>query len=201
MAPCTTQGTGLATYSTWCKSCGAPNYVEFGACHAPYVVHGGERGIRTLGPDFVGTHDFQSCPFSLSGISPTQSISSLNQLYLIPLTYRLSPRERDVLAHFVRSASLRSPNPRSRFCRNTRFPIVPLQPLGHLSDSIYLISKSTLSNPSDLSAFAEREGCTRSLRSLRLPSVAEPASANAGGSSSYIHFALHTKCMACQPKL
>jgi hypothetical protein len=111
MAPCTTQGTGLATYSTWCKSCGAPNYVEFGACHAPYVVHGGERGIRTLGPDFVGTHDFQSCPFSLSGISPTQSISSLNQLYLIPLTYRLSPRERDVLAHFVRSASLRSPNP------------------------------------------------------------------------------------------
>jgi hypothetical protein len=78
---------------------------------SPSVVHGGERGIRTLGPDFVGTHDFQSCPFSLSGISPTQSISSLNQLYLIPLTYRLSPRERDVLAHFVRSASLRSPNP------------------------------------------------------------------------------------------
>jgi hypothetical protein len=27
-------------------------------------------GRRTLGPDFVGTHDFQSCPFSLSGISP-----------------------------------------------------------------------------------------------------------------------------------
>ena len=27
----------------------------------------------------------------------------------------------------------RDSNPRSRFCRNTRFPIVPLQPLGHLS--------------------------------------------------------------------
>ena len=26
-----------------------------------------------------------------------------------------------------------SPNPRSRFCRNTRFPVVPLRPLGHLS--------------------------------------------------------------------
>ncbi len=48
--------------------------------HEDHVIHGlptealaydgGERGIRTLGPDFVGTHDFQSCPFSLSGISP-----------------------------------------------------------------------------------------------------------------------------------
>jgi len=27
-------------------------------------------GRRTLGPDFVGTHDFQSCPFNRSGISP-----------------------------------------------------------------------------------------------------------------------------------
>ena len=72
------------------------------------VESGGERGIRTLGPDFVGTHDFQSCPFSLSGISPTRSILSLNQL-------------------------------------------------------------RPLSDNSDLSAFAEREGCARSLRSLRLP--------------------------------
>jgi len=29
-------------------------------------------GRRTLGPDFVGTHDFQSCPFNRSGISPRQ---------------------------------------------------------------------------------------------------------------------------------
>ena len=37
---------------------------------APYVVHGGERGIRTLDPVISGIHDFQSCPFGLSGISP-----------------------------------------------------------------------------------------------------------------------------------
>ena len=36
--------------------------------------------------------------------------------------------------------SFRSPNPRSRFCRNTRFPIVPLQPLGHLSAFCYVRS-------------------------------------------------------------
>jgi hypothetical protein len=65
----------------------------------------------------------------------------------------------------------RDSNPRSRFCRNTRFPIVPLQPLGHLSVLfiLSLIQLRLLSNNSDLSAFAEREGCARSLRSLRLP--------------------------------
>ncbi len=47
----------------------APDLLRM-ARHAPYMVHGGERGIRTLGPDFVGTHDFQSCPFNRSGISP-----------------------------------------------------------------------------------------------------------------------------------
>ncbi len=35
-----------------------------------YHVHGGERGIRTLDPVVSGIHDFQSCPFGLSGISP-----------------------------------------------------------------------------------------------------------------------------------
>ena len=43
---------------------------------------------------------------------------------------------------------------------------------------------------------AEGVGCAHSLRSLRLPSVAEPNPAIAGGFSSYIHFALHIKCMA-----
>jgi hypothetical protein len=33
---------------------GALNYVEFRARHAPYVVHGGERGIRTLDPVLSG---------------------------------------------------------------------------------------------------------------------------------------------------
>ena len=37
-----------------------------------------------------------------------------------------------------------SPNPRSRFCRNTRFPVVPLRPLGHLS----VISPSIIALPS-----------------------------------------------------
>ena len=72
------------------------------------------EGFEPSVPILFGTHDFQSCPFGLSGISPTLSVSSLNQL----------------------------------------------QPL---------------SNNSALSAFAEREGCARSLRSLRLPSVAEPS--------------------------
>ena len=35
-----------------------------------YIVYGGERGIRTLDPGISGIHDFQSCPFGLSGISP-----------------------------------------------------------------------------------------------------------------------------------
>ena len=38
--------------------------------HAPYVVHGGESGSRTHDPVISGIHDFQSCPFGLSGISP-----------------------------------------------------------------------------------------------------------------------------------
>ena len=33
-------------------------------------IYGGERGIRTLDPGISGIHDFQSCPFGLSGISP-----------------------------------------------------------------------------------------------------------------------------------
>ena len=39
-------------------------------CHAPHVVHGGESGSRTHDPVISGIHDFQSCPFGLSGISP-----------------------------------------------------------------------------------------------------------------------------------
>jgi hypothetical protein len=35
-----------------------------------FNVYGGERGIRTLDPVISGIHDFQSCPFGLSGISP-----------------------------------------------------------------------------------------------------------------------------------
>jgi hypothetical protein len=34
------------------------------------LKNGGERGIRTLGKSFGPTRDFQSRPFSLSGISP-----------------------------------------------------------------------------------------------------------------------------------
>ena len=37
----------------------------------------------------------------------------------------------------------RDSNPRSRFCRNTRFPVVPLRPLGHLS-VLLLVSYSNL---------------------------------------------------------
>gem|GEM_PF-4053920 len=36
--------------------------------------YGGERGIRTLGTVISGTHDFQSCPFGLSGISPHATV-------------------------------------------------------------------------------------------------------------------------------
>ncbi len=51
----------------------ALNYVESG--QAPYylvqgVVHGGESGSRTHDPVISGIHDFQSCPFGHSGISP-----------------------------------------------------------------------------------------------------------------------------------
>ncbi len=35
-----------------------------------FALPGGERGIRTLDPVISGIHDFQSCPFGLSGISP-----------------------------------------------------------------------------------------------------------------------------------
>ena len=38
---------------TWCEF-GALNHVRFRARHAPYVVHGGERGIRTLDPVLSG---------------------------------------------------------------------------------------------------------------------------------------------------
>ena len=43
---------------------------------------------------------------------------------------------------------------------------------------------------------AEEVGCAHPLRSFRLPSVAEPSPADAGGSPSYIHFALRIKRMA-----
>jgi hypothetical protein len=62
----------LTWFMAWYMINGALNHVGFRASHAPYMVRGGERGIRTLGPDFS---------------------------------------------------------------RNTRFPIVPLRPLGHLSSS------------------------------------------------------------------
>ena len=38
--------------------------------HRP-LKNGGERGIRTLGR-VTPTHDFQSCPFDHSGISPVR---------------------------------------------------------------------------------------------------------------------------------
>jgi hypothetical protein len=41
------------------------------------VFSGGERGIRTLGGLIRPSHDFQSCPFSLSGISPVGIFFSL----------------------------------------------------------------------------------------------------------------------------
>ena len=62
-----------------CLSSGALNHVGFRPGHAlhhmvqghaPYVVHGGESGSRTHDPVISGIHDFQSCPFGLSGISP-----------------------------------------------------------------------------------------------------------------------------------
>ncbi len=43
-------------------------------CHEPYVVRGGESGSRTHDPVISGIHDFQSCPFGLSGISPFQKL-------------------------------------------------------------------------------------------------------------------------------
>ena len=92
------------------------SFGRFRASHAPYVVRGGERGIRTLDPVISGIHDFQSCPFGLSGISPSSSRPIVKSLQSVStLSYRLSPRERDVLSRFAPSASLRSPNPRSRY--------------------------------------------------------------------------------------
>jgi hypothetical protein len=45
--------------------------VRAGADHSVSNQNGGgERGIRTLGTPFGRTHDFQSCSFSLSDISP-----------------------------------------------------------------------------------------------------------------------------------
>jgi hypothetical protein len=43
-----------ATNPTWFLNTGALNHVRFRASHAPYVVHGGERGIRTLDPVLSG---------------------------------------------------------------------------------------------------------------------------------------------------
>ena len=44
-----------------------PELRRIQGCHEPYMVHGGESGIRTHGLAFGGTHDFQSCPFSQLG--------------------------------------------------------------------------------------------------------------------------------------
>ncbi len=89
----------------------AVHHIRVHGCHEPHVVRGGERGIRTLDPVVSGIHDFQSCPFGLSGISPSAKHLNL----LIVRSYRLSPRERDVLARYARSAfPSGAPNPRSR---------------------------------------------------------------------------------------
>ena len=122
MAPYTTQGSGLATNSTW------------------YVAE--REGFEPSVPILIGTHDFQSCPFSRSGISPTRFILSLSQLRPRSNNSELSAfAEREGCARSLRSLRLprlwrgrRTLGP--DFNRNTRFPIVPLQPLGHLSGSI-----------------------------------------------------------------
>ena len=52
-------------------------------------------GRRTLGPDFVGTHDFQSCPFNRSGISPHHLSQTANCIKL-----SIFDRERGQLRSF-----------------------------------------------------------------------------------------------------
>jgi hypothetical protein len=47
------------------------------------MVHGGERGIRTLGPAFGGTHDFQSCPFGQLGHLSVFFMSFESQIFAI----------------------------------------------------------------------------------------------------------------------
>ena len=49
----------------WFKWRHAPRWVH--GCHEPHMVRGGESGIRTHGPAFGGTHDFQSCTFGQLG--------------------------------------------------------------------------------------------------------------------------------------
>ena len=44
--------------------------------------YGGERGIRTLGTRFSRTHDFQSCSFDHSDISPNIKLLNLTALVL-----------------------------------------------------------------------------------------------------------------------
>jgi hypothetical protein len=69
--------------------------------HSSYLhchVYGGERGIRTLDPVISGIHDFQSCPFGLSGISPL-----VNHLQLYS-SRRLSASPREGCARSARSA-------------------------------------------------------------------------------------------------
>ena len=92
----------------------ALNYVEFRPAMHPTWCMAEREGFEPSIPLLAGYTISNRAPSASSGISPTLSVSSLNQL----------------------------------------------QPL---------------SNNSALSAFAEREGCARSLRSLRLPSVAEPS--------------------------
>jgi hypothetical protein len=49
---------------------GALNYVEFRAATNPTWFVAEREGFEPSVPILVGTHDFQSCPFGRSGISP-----------------------------------------------------------------------------------------------------------------------------------
>ena len=64
-------------------------------------VPGGERGIRTLDPVISGIHDFQSCPFGLSGISPL-----VNHLQSCSQSPFIGFAEREGCAHSLRSFRL-----------------------------------------------------------------------------------------------
>jgi hypothetical protein len=54
------------------------------------MVHGGERGIRTLGAAFGSTHDFQSCSFSQLG-HLSQFSGSLDEVAKASIADKQSP--------------------------------------------------------------------------------------------------------------
>ena len=59
-----------AMHPTWCMTNGALNHVRFRAATNPTWFVAEREGFEPSVPFLVGTHDFQSCPFGLSGISP-----------------------------------------------------------------------------------------------------------------------------------